>query len=311
VIEGWEVAPHTLAGHLRGLALDARATAPAASTATAGETIGNEAWGPPSRLLASPNTAYAAMPPERPAPGPQQNASVRRLSVLSEALGCSSYLEIGVSEGGTLMALEIPERVGVDPAFKFNWQQYDGRDGMELHACNSDEFFASLPRERRFDLIFVDGLHAYEQTYRDILNALRHSHDRTVILIDDTIPSDVFSTLRSQQACIEARKMCTGVVDANWHGDTFKVLPLLTVFHPDLRLVSLGDGGNPQTLLWRPPLPQPEDPLRTLQAMAGLENLAAVDFLWLLNNLELWNVVPEAAGLETVLADLCSGRRAA
>lgn len=239
-----------------------------------------------------------------------ESSSVRRLSWLAQQLGCSSYLEIGVSTGATLLALTMAERVGVDPNFQFDWQKQDGRDGVQLHACSSDAFFASLPSEKRFDLIFVDGLHTYEQAYRDILHALCHSHDRSVIVIDDTMPSDVFSTLRSHQACINARRAFTNDVDASWHGDVFKVLPLLVAFHPDLRLVSLRDGGNPQTLLWRPPLPQPEDPLRTLQAMAGVENLAAVNFLWILDNIELWNVVSEADGLEAIRADLAPQRGA-
>lgn len=244
---------------------------------------------------------------DRSTPDPNPSASVRRLTQLADALGCRRYLEIGVNQGNTFLALAIEERVGVDPQLAFDWQRHDGRDGIELHACSSDEFFAALSAEQRFDLIFIDGLHTYEQTYRDILHALLHSHRRTVILIDDTLPSDVFSTMRDQQACIEARHRVSGVVDASWHGDTYKVLPLLTVFHPDLRLLSLVDGGNPQTLLWRPPLPQPEDPLRTLQAMAAVQNLAAADFLWLLTNLQLWNPVSEAEGLATLLQDLGVG----
>jgi hypothetical protein len=65
-------------------------------------------------------------------------------------------------------------------------------------------------------VIFVEGLHAFEQTYRDILHALRHSHPGTVIAIEDTISCDVFSTSRSLEDCVAMRYSLTGVADSSW-----------------------------------------------------------------------------------------------
>ena len=76
-----------------------------------------------------------------------------------------------------------------------------------------------------------------------------------MIAIHDTIPCDVFSTSRSLQDCVGMRYTLTGVADGSWHGDTYKVIPLLTAFNNDLRLITLIDGGNPWTLIWRPPIP--------------------------------------------------------
>jgi len=233
--------------------------------------------------------------------------SARRLNRLAAELGCRSYLEIGVETGQTLLQVASPERTGVDPTFQFDWQMHDNRDGIQLHECSSDDFFASLDPEIRYDLIFIDGLHTFEQTYRDILQALRHSHHRSVILIDDTVPCDVFSTCRDQEQCVNMRRQFGGSDDIFWHGDTYKVIPLLSVFHCDMQLLTIGDGGNPQTLLWRPSQPLREDPLRTMQAMWAVQNLAAADYLWFLENRSLYNPTSEQAALQAVIDSLGPG----
>ncbi|HET7247078.1 MAG TPA: class I SAM-dependent methyltransferase [Streptosporangiaceae bacterium] len=46
----------------------------------------------------------------------------------------------------------------------------------------SDEFFAGLPTGKTYDLIFIDGLHTFEQAYRDLCNAIVHSHDEETTL---------------------------------------------------------------------------------------------------------------------------------
>lgn len=230
--------------------------------------------------------------------------SARRLNHLAAALNCRSYLEIGVETGQTLLQICVPQRTGVDPCFLFDWQAHQGRDGLQFHPCASDDFFATLDPDRRFDLIFIDGLHTFEQTYRDVLHALRHSHARTVILIDDTMPSDVFSACRDEQQCLELRSRFSDCKDRSWHGDTYKVVPLLAAFQCDMQLLSLVDSGNPQTLLWRPGTPLPEDALRTMQAMWAVQNLAAADYLWFLQNTSLYNPISEEQGLQMVIDSL-------
>ena len=230
--------------------------------------------------------------------------AVRRLNRLAEALSCRTYLEIGVFKGTTFLSVNVASRVGVDPEFRFDWSSRHGKEGIQLHQCPSDEFFASIDPATTYDLIFVDGLHTFEQTYRDILHALRHSHAGTVIAIDDTIPCDVFSASRSWDECMRLRQMATGIHDESWHGDTYKVVPLLTVFNSDLRLITLIDGGNPWTLIWRPPIPIVEDELRTMQALWAVQNLGAADYLWLLSNLSLYGAVSEDDGLNEVIHSL-------
>ena len=226
------------------------------------------------------------------------------MNQLASALGCRSYLEIGVFEGETFLHVDVASRTGVDPLFRFDWRSQHNKDGTQFHECTSDEFFHDLDPSTRYDLIFVDGLHTFEQTYRDILHALRHSHAGTVIAIDDTIPSDVYSTCRDQQECYELRRRGTALEDRRWHGDTFKVVPLIAAFNNDLRLITLIDGGNPWTLIWRPPGRQPQDDIGAMQALGAVQNLGAADYLWLQRNLSLFAPLSEQEGLREVIASL-------
>ena len=50
----------------------------------------------------------------------------------------------------------------------------------------SDKFF--LNNKKFFDIIFLDGLHTYEQTIKDIVNSLKFLNNNGVILVHDCLP---------------------------------------------------------------------------------------------------------------------------
>ena len=50
----------------------------------------------------------------------------------------------------------------------------------------SDEFFKN--NKEKFDLIFLDGLHTYHQTIKDINNSLRNLNSNGIIIIHDCLP---------------------------------------------------------------------------------------------------------------------------
>jgi hypothetical protein len=228
--------------------------------------------------------------------------SPRRLNRLAGALGCKTYLEIGVSKGVTFQAVNVETKTGVDPDFQFDWQaEHDGAH-TRLLPLTSDAFFAQEPIGSQFDLIFLDGLHTYDQTYRDLQNALLHSHPGTVILIDDTIPCDVYSCGRDQEEAIQLRAQSTGVANAMWHGDTYKIMPLIHLFHTAYHYCTIIDQGNPQTILWRSKQPREVDELASMATFWGLENLAACDYLWMLRNPHLFNPLSEMEGLERAIS---------
>jgi len=64
-----------------------------------------------------------------------------------------------------------------------------------------------LAISKEFDIIFIDGLHTYEQTFSDICNSISLSSPESFFLIDDTLPSDIYSSFRSQKLRYESRVM--------------------------------------------------------------------------------------------------------
>ena len=73
----------------------------------------------------------------------------------------------------------------------------------------SDEFFKK--NKEFFDLVFIDGLHHYEQVKKDINNSLSFLKKDGVILLHDCLPSNVFD---------QAVPRCT----YKWNGDVWKAI---------------------------------------------------------------------------------------
>ena len=81
------------------------------------------------------------------------------------------YLEIGVNTCATFnsIPLKIEDKFGVDP-IAGNYQM------------TSDEFFKKYP-DLKFDVIFIDGLHHYDQCQRDCINSIKQLNKDGIILI--------------------------------------------------------------------------------------------------------------------------------
>jgi hypothetical protein len=157
------------------------------------------------------------------------------------------YLEVGVAQGWTLEQVRLPFREGVDPNPMFDVDRLPAQ--LQMSVLTSDAYFAGLAPDVRFDAVFIDGLHHFEQTYRDLCNALRHCDDG-IVLVDDVVPSDEWSALRDPFECFARRKE-RGVESDAWHGDVFRMVPCLRDNHPELSFVTIVTGGNPQLLVWR------------------------------------------------------------
>lgn len=177
------------------------------------------------------------------------NHSVRRINKLAKGLNANSYLEIGVAHGQTFFDISIAEKTAVDPKFSFNMSAINQNDNIFFREETSDDFFSTLAHKVRYDIIFIDGLHTFEQTYRDLCNSLLHTKDHTVLLIDDTKPIDVYSAIPNYAKAVKFRKH-SGVPGLQWHGDVFKVIFALHDFHLGLNYRTIVGSGNPQTLVW-------------------------------------------------------------
>jgi SAM-dependent methyltransferase len=174
--------------------------------------------------------------------------SVFRWDVVNELLSTTNqkrYLEIGVQRGKCAAKVNASEKWGVDPEPLGGAQ----RSFHQLFKQTSDDFFARVSPGRKFDVIFVDGLHHADQVLRDVENALRHLAEGGFIVMHDCNP-------QSEEAQ-RVPRMC-GV----WNGDCWKAMVELRK-RPDLVAFTIDSdhgvgvvrrGRNPDPLVGPPPM---------------------------------------------------------
>jgi hypothetical protein len=173
------------------------------------------------------------------------------------------YLEIGVQRGITFSRILAERLDAVDPNFGFDISS-DNRDGVNFFALESDEYFRRVSAGVHFDVIFIDGLHTYQQSRRDLLNAISLLAPGGVIVLDDVYPTDIFSSIptNSTDAIRFRRELLPSTTDGRWHGDVFKTLFFVhdNLFPFDY-YTTPPDQGNCQAVLWRSRSPRLRTPL--------------------------------------------------
>ena len=108
-----------------------------------------------------------------------------------------NYLEIGCDKNQLFSKVNIDNKIGVDPVSGGNVRK------------TSDDFFKE--NKSSFDIVFIDGLHTYEQVKKDILNSVNCLLDEGIILVHDCMPDSL-----GKQA-VPRYKM-------QWNGDVWKAI---------------------------------------------------------------------------------------
>ena len=106
------------------------------------------------------------------------------LNMLISRYNLNSVLEIGTDYGYTAEQLAKAKVVAVDPDPKY-YVPLRYRRSLKLISKTSDEFFLRNPK--KFNLIYIDGLHTFKQVTRDLINSIKAVDDnsKSLILIDD------------------------------------------------------------------------------------------------------------------------------
>ena len=122
-----------------------------------------------------------------------------RLEIVSEIIKkkkFSTYLEIGCFDNQLFNQINI-DKTGVDP-FK----------GGNIK-LKSDQFFKI--NKKKYDCIFIDGLHTYEQVKKDIVNSINCLNENGIIFIHDCLPNNVYEQNVPRSTYI-------------WNGDVWKAI---------------------------------------------------------------------------------------
>lgn len=112
---------------------------------------------------------------------------MERLNIIQtvvEMTRAKTYLEIGVASGAVFFRVKARSKIAVDPRFEFSTMKqirYLIKNPWNVtnkyYEMTSDEYFqnegANVER-RGLDVAFVDGLHTFEQSLRDVSNCLRY-----------------------------------------------------------------------------------------------------------------------------------------
>jgi hypothetical protein len=170
-------------------------------------------------------------------------------------------------------------------------------------------FFRSIRKDHEpYDLIFIDGLHHFDQVMRDFINAISFAHPHTVFLIDDTLPCDVFSSMRDQQQALDLRSRYSLSFQGNaWHGDVYLFVVLLSLYFPAYRYRTIvGSQANPQTIIWLDTEVSEIDEWIQARSLWAAQHLSSCCYSWLLENIDMLRPISESEGLELVVSRLGS-----
>jgi hypothetical protein len=128
-----------------------------------------------------------------------------------------TYLEIGVNTqsqpGYNWVGVDILVKHGVDPNVDTTYKM------------TSDEFFDNHISQK-YDIIFIDGLHLFEQVYRDITNSLNNLENNGIIVVHDCNPITEITQRRERAS-------------DSWHGDVWKAIVKLKIEESNINICTV------------------------------------------------------------------------
>lgn len=134
------------------------------------------------------------------------------INYLIEKNNYKNYLEIGVrNPNDNFNKINCDFKIGVDPNPNSNATFIE----------TSDDFF--LKNEKKFDIIFIDGLHLCEQVIKDVENSLKFLNKNGTIVCHDCLPNN------------EEEQMRSPVVNF-WTGDVWKAIAYFRMNQENLQI---------------------------------------------------------------------------
>lgn len=149
----------------------------------------------------------------------------------------STYLEIGIHRGTSFFPLRCQNKIAVDPYMKVSWKgkiyriiQNPFNLGNKYFEITSDEFFesnaANIFKKTNLDIVFIDGLHTFEASLKDVLNSLKYLNNNGTIIMHDCYPPHKAAAIPAASFPDAKRKNVNGWT-GQWCGDVWKTVVYL------------------------------------------------------------------------------------
>lgn len=140
------------------------------------------------------------------------------INYLIKKFNYETYLEIGVATGECFNKIIIKNKESVDPA--------EGQYSVAkpTYKMTSDEFFKQ--NIKKFDIIFIDGLHHTDQVDKDIEHSLMYLNDNGTIILHDVIPMSEIAQRVPRET-------------SGWNGDVWKSIVKYRSKNNDLGCITL------------------------------------------------------------------------
>ena len=166
-----------------------------------------------------------------------QGIGMNRIDIMNNIIqkyGYTHYLEIGVYvKSDCFDHINVTNKTAIDPGYENEHEKYD-------YKMESDTFFDNVrlgstefPIDKKWDLIFIDGLHLAEQVERDINNALFHLADGGTIVMHDCSPPHEIIARETYKA--------NWVNVGEWCGTVWKAFYKFRYTRPDLAMWCVND----------------------------------------------------------------------
>ncbi len=191
------------------------------------------------------------------------------IQTLIDRYGLKSYLEIGVAKLNTFSKIRCTAKTGIDPILPRD--QIESFGGI-LGNVTSDKFFEE--NHMKFDIIFIDGLHVYEQTVKDMVNSYNSLNYGGFIILHDCKPESVSTSLKEPESPL-----------SSWNGDVYKAIIWFRTEYPHVKcFVLYTDWGCGV-------IHKKEDITILNPSNERLEEFNKLDYNWLVNNIDRLGLV--------------------
>lgn len=172
---------------------------------------------------------------------------VEVIQTIIDSIKAKTYLEIGINYGRTFLKIRTKRKIAVDPRFNvlgFKKFRYFFKNPCNInnqyYRMTSDIFFdkeAGDLLKLGVDVAFIDGLHTYEQSLKDVLNALKYLNEHGVIVMHDCNPSSEKLALPLAGADKQLKKTAYDI--PGWCGDVWKTILYLRSAKQNLQVFVL------------------------------------------------------------------------